>query len=117
MSDDIQPRRKLDAAALERNKDLAQQAVEGTATRVGRIATIITTAVADVAREIGELVTDGFEMREAAKRAKADSERLDQMAADRLADDEPEALAPPASTVEILDAEIEGESLPDEQSR
>lgn len=57
---------------LERNKDLAQEVVESTARRVGNIASIITTAVAAVAHEIGELVTDGFEMREAAKSASAD---------------------------------------------
>ncbi|EGD56364.1 hypothetical protein [Gordonia neofelifaecis] len=58
----------------ERNKDLVQEVVESAAHRVGNIASIITTAVADVAREIGELVTDGFEMREAAKTARDDSE-------------------------------------------
>ncbi|OZC29404.1 hypothetical protein [Gordonia polyisoprenivorans] len=57
---------------IERNKDLIQELVESTATHVGQIATIITSAVAGVAREIGEIVTDGFEMREAAQRAKAD---------------------------------------------
>ncbi|AUH69716.1 MULTISPECIES: hypothetical protein [Gordonia] len=58
----------------ERNKDLIQEVVESAAHRVGNITSIITTAVADVAREIGELVTDGFEMREAAKTARNDSE-------------------------------------------
>ncbi|MGZ8179144.1 hypothetical protein ACXVUM_14545 [Williamsia sp. SKLECPSW1] len=57
---------------FERNKDLLQEAVESTATHVGRIATIITGAVADITREIGDLVTDGLEMRDAAKRAQLD---------------------------------------------
>jgi hypothetical protein len=57
---------------FERNKDLLQEAVESTATHVGRIATIITTAVADITREIGDLVTDGLEMRDAVKRAELD---------------------------------------------
>ncbi len=57
---------------LERNKDLAQELVENTAHRVGNITSIITGAVAGIVREIGELVTDGFEMREAAKAASAD---------------------------------------------
>ncbi|MCF3938868.1 MULTISPECIES: hypothetical protein [Gordonia] len=61
--------------SIERNKDLVQELVESTATHVGRIATIITGAVADVAREIGDLVTDGFEMRDAARRARDDEER------------------------------------------
>ncbi|MFC0315020.1 hypothetical protein ACFQNE_03570 [Gordonia phosphorivorans] len=54
---------------LERNKDLIQDIAENTAHRVGAIASIITTAIVDVTREIGDLVTDGFEMREAAKAA------------------------------------------------
>ncbi|WP_132994078.1 hypothetical protein [Gordonia zhaorongruii] len=53
----------------ERSKDVVQTGVESTAAHVGNIASIITTAIADVAREIGELVTDGFEMREASKLA------------------------------------------------
>lgn len=68
---------------VERNKDLFQEAVENTSQRVGNIASIITSAVADVAREIGELITDGFEMREAAK------------AADRDAAPSPRAKTPP----------------------
>ncbi|MFT4396129.1 hypothetical protein ACLTEW_14445 [Gordonia lacunae] len=59
--------------SIERNKDLFQELIESTATHVGRIATIITGAVAGVTREIGEIVTDGFEMREAARKAKADA--------------------------------------------
>ncbi|CAM3969903.1 hypothetical protein ACXYTP_20020 [Tsukamurella ocularis] len=60
---------------LERRKDAAQETVESTAIRVGRIATIITTAVADVAREIGDAVSDALEMRQAAKAAAADEAR------------------------------------------
>ena len=56
----------------ERGKDTAQEAIENTAHAVGKIATIITTAVADVTREIGDIITQGFEMREAARRAKRD---------------------------------------------
>jgi hypothetical protein len=57
---------------FERNKDMAQELIEQTAHRVGRIVSIITGAVIDVTREIGDLVTDGIEMREAAKRARLD---------------------------------------------
>ncbi|GAA4665873.1 hypothetical protein [Gordonia humi] len=53
----------------ERTKDIAQELVQNTATRVGNITSIITTAVGDVAREVGELVTDGFELRDAARKA------------------------------------------------
>ncbi|MEO9328459.1 hypothetical protein [Gordonia aurantiaca] len=58
--------------SIERNKDLLQELIESTATHVGRIATIITGAVVGVTRELGEIVTDGFEMRDAARKAKAD---------------------------------------------
>lgn len=65
---------------MERNKDLIQELVEATATRVGRIASIITSAVAEIAREIGDLVSDGFEMRDAARRAELDHETSSQAA-------------------------------------
>ncbi|GAA1481598.1 hypothetical protein GCM10009624_20380 [Gordonia sinesedis] len=61
---------------FERNKDLVQEVVESTATHVGQIATIITGAVAGVAREIGEIFTEGFEMREAARKAKLDEQNI-----------------------------------------
>ncbi|MFW0796257.1 hypothetical protein AAFP30_20760 [Gordonia sp. CPCC 205515] len=76
---------------MERNKDLVQELVESTATHVGRIATIITGAVADVAREIGDLVTDGFEMRDAARKARLDDLRHEddeQLIIDAEIDDE-----------------------------
>lgn len=59
---------------LETRKDLVQEAVESGATHVGRIATIITGAVRDVAREVGSFATDVFEMREASRRALKDHE-------------------------------------------
>ncbi|GAC58376.1 hypothetical protein GOHSU_38_00150 [Gordonia hirsuta DSM 44140 = NBRC 16056] len=58
---------------IERNKDMLQEAVQNTAHRVGSIASIITTAVVDVTREVGDLISDGFEMREAAKQARLDA--------------------------------------------
>lgn len=57
---------------LSRNeirKDTVQGAVEATATAVGQIATILTTAVRDVAGAIGGLATEVFELRDAAKAA------------------------------------------------
>ncbi|PZU03301.1 MAG: hypothetical protein DI630_04990 [Gordonia sp. (in: high G+C Gram-positive bacteria)] len=57
---------------FERNKDTTQEMIESTAHRVGRIASIITGAVIDVTREIGDLISDGIEMREAAKKARDD---------------------------------------------
>ncbi len=59
---------------FESNKDIVQEVTESAATRVGNIATIITGAVKDVAKEIGDLISDGVEMREAAKRAQADGD-------------------------------------------
>jgi len=56
----------------EAAKDTAQVVIESTATHVGRIATIITVAVRDVVRELGDLATDAFEMRDAANRATKD---------------------------------------------
>jgi len=53
----------------EITKDTIQVLTETTATHVGRIASILTAAVREVAREIGDLASDVFEMREAAERA------------------------------------------------
>lgn len=50
-------------------KDTFQVLTETTATHVGRIASILTGAVRDVARELGDLASDVFEIREAAERA------------------------------------------------
>lgn len=84
---------------IERNKDLIQELVESTANHVGQIATIITGAVAGVAREVGEIFTDGFEMREAARKAKLDEERdvidaaiVDEIESDEHGADEADAL-------------------------
>ncbi|MBF0663220.1 MULTISPECIES: hypothetical protein [unclassified Rhodococcus (in: high G+C Gram-positive bacteria)] len=60
---------------FERNKDTIQEMTESAATRVGAIAGIITGAVRDVTREVGGWITDGIEMREAARKARSDEER------------------------------------------
>jgi hypothetical protein len=57
---------------FEIRKDVAQELAESAAVHVGRISTIVTTAVRDIAREVGSWATDAFEMREAAARAEAD---------------------------------------------
>ncbi|MCW2495694.1 hypothetical protein [Jatrophihabitans sp.] len=56
----------------EAAKDTAQVLVESAATHVGRIATILTGAVREVAHEVGEWATDAFEMRDAARKAEDD---------------------------------------------
>ena len=58
----------------EIRKDALQEAVESVASTVGEVASIITTAVKDVAGAIGGLATDIFEIRDGVRRA---SERAD----------------------------------------
>ncbi|MCW2798069.1 hypothetical protein [Nocardioides sp.] len=64
---------------LSRNeirKDAVQGAVEAAATAVGEVATILTTAVRDVAGALGGLATEVFELRDAARKAAAESDGL-----------------------------------------
>lgn len=61
----------------EIRKDALQDTVEATATAVGAVTTIVTTAVRDVARAVGGLATDLFEIRESARRARDDNEPHD----------------------------------------
>ena len=60
---------------LEIRKDTVQEAVETGFQHVGAIATIIADAGRAVTREIGDWATDMFEMRDAARLARADRER------------------------------------------
>jgi ABC-type transporter Mla subunit MlaD len=53
----------------EIGKDALQESVEALATTVGEVATIITTAVKDVASAIGGLATEVFEIGDTARRA------------------------------------------------
>jgi hypothetical protein len=57
---------------LEVAKDTAQVLTESAAAHVGRIATIITGAVREIAHEMGEWATDAFEMKDAANKADRD---------------------------------------------
>jgi hypothetical protein len=57
---------------LETRKDTIQVAVEGAFHHVGQIAGIISGAGRDVTRELGDWATEVFEMRDAARRARAD---------------------------------------------
>lgn len=54
----------------EIGKDVLQESVEAVASTVGEVATIITTAVKDVATAIGGLATDVFEIRDSARKAR-----------------------------------------------
>jgi phytoene/squalene synthetase len=53
----------------EIRKDALQESIESVASTVGEVASIITTAVKDVAGAIGGLATDLFEIRDGARRA------------------------------------------------
>jgi len=53
----------------EIRKDAMQEIVESGASTVGEVASIITTAVKDVANAIGGFATDVFEIRDSARRA------------------------------------------------
>ena len=63
--------------SFESNKDIVQELTESAAHRVGNIATIITDAVKDVTKEIGDWITDGIEMRDAARAARNDDGIVD----------------------------------------
>ena len=80
---------------FERSKDQAQAGVQAGASLVGRIAVIITDAVGSIAKEIGDFVTEGIEMREAARVSRreerqrtANDPRADQDGIDARAEDD-----------------------------
>lgn len=80
---------------FERNKDQVQAGVQAGASLVGRIAVIITDAVGSIAKEIGDFVTEGIEMREAARVSRreerqrtANDPRADQDGIDARAEDD-----------------------------
>jgi phage-related protein len=56
----------------EIRKDAVQDTVQAAAGAVGQVATIITSAVKDVAGTVGGFATELFEIRESARRAAAD---------------------------------------------
>ena len=60
----------------EISKDAMQAGAQAAAGTVGEVATIITSAVRDVAGAIGGLATEIFEIRDASKRAIAQHEDL-----------------------------------------
>jgi hypothetical protein len=59
---------------LETGKDTIQVAIESTATHLGSIVSIVVGAVHDVTREAGDWATDLFEIRDAARSARADAD-------------------------------------------
>ncbi len=63
---------KLSKAEIR--KDALQDGVTAASHAVGSVATIITGAVGDIARALGGLATEVFEIRDAARRASSDHE-------------------------------------------
>ena len=59
----------------EIRKDAVQNTVEATASAAGQVASIVTTAVKDVASAVGGLATEVFEIRDAARKAGADDDQ------------------------------------------
>jgi hypothetical protein len=59
-------------SGAEIGKDTIQATVEAAAGTVGQVATIITSAVRDVATAIGGFATEVFEIRDAARKAQDD---------------------------------------------
>ena len=57
----------------EIRKDAVQGAVEAAATTVGEVATILTSAVKEIARSVGGLATEVFEIRDSARKATAEN--------------------------------------------
>ena len=70
----------------ETRKDTVQVAVEGAFHHVGQIAGIIAGAGREVTRELGDWATEVFEMRDAARRARADQGRTGSEPAQREAE-------------------------------
>jgi hypothetical protein len=57
----------------EIRKDAVQGAVEAAATTAGEVATILTTAIRDIAGAVGGLATEVFEIRDSARKASAEN--------------------------------------------
>lgn len=57
----------------EIRKDAVQDSVEAAVTAVGQVGGVVTGAVRDVARTMGGLATELFEIRDAARKARAES--------------------------------------------
>ena len=68
-------RERLSKAEI--SKDAFQHTVEAGAETVASVTTILATAVRDVAHAVGGFATEMFEIREAARRARAEDDDLD----------------------------------------
>lgn len=88
----------------EIRKDVVQESVEAVAGTVGEVTNIIVTAVKDVASSIGALATDAFEIRDGARRARAQLE-LDSEVADETEDDAEVPAPTPVTAVQPQEAD------------
>jgi hypothetical protein len=75
----------------EIRKDAVQEGVTAASHAVGSVATIITTAVGDVARTLGGFATELFEIRDSARRASRDHVAHDETVIDVTVVEEPGA--------------------------
>jgi hypothetical protein len=69
---------------LETRKDTIQVVIESGATHAGSIVGIVVGAVRDVTREVGDWATDVFEIRDAARRARTDTDVRSELQDPRL---------------------------------
>jgi len=83
----------------EIRKDAVQNTVEAAAGTVGQVASIITTAVKDVAGTVGGFATELFEIRDQARRAAADQEPQVAAPAEAGLQPDPDAIEPTAPDV------------------
>ena len=58
----------------EIRKDALQDGVEAASAAVGQVATTVTSAVGEIAKSVGGLATELFEIRDAAKKASQEAE-------------------------------------------
>ena len=80
----------------EIRKDALQEGVTAASHAVGSMATILTTAVSDVARTLGSFATELFEIRDSARRAERDHGLHAVDAVDEVDDADPvDAVEPP----------------------
>jgi hypothetical protein len=61
----------------EIRKDAVQDSVAAAASAVGQVTTIVTTAVKEVAGALGGFATELFEIRDSARRARAEHDEAD----------------------------------------
>ncbi len=70
------------ALTLETTKDVVQELTESASTRVGNIANIVTDAVREVTREIGDWISDSVEATDAIRKPVEEAEVSDVLEAE-----------------------------------